>query len=168
MYALLVKHSLALSLMLKMVLDLTLRLTDSGVVNLSAHLSMYVCLILVHPQIEPNCYRAHELEKKRKCEQHAREVEHASFTLLVLGGMANQATVFYKRLVSYLEMGPTLQLNNVLAANQTHFLASAIQCIRGACSSCRHAARLPNPPLYLNSEHTRKYLQYPVIHKLPK
>ena len=48
-----------------------------------------------------NCYRKHELEKKRQYEQRVREVEHASFTPLVLsatGGIANQATVFYKRL----------------------------------------------------------------------
>ena len=39
-----------------------------------------------------NSYRKHELEKKRQYEQCVREVEHASFTPLVLsatGGMAN-------------------------------------------------------------------------------
>ena len=49
----------------------------------------------------PRCYRKHKLEKKRHYEQRVREVEHASFTPLVLsatGGMANEATVFYKRL----------------------------------------------------------------------
>ncbi len=53
----------------------------------------------------PNCYRKHEMEKKRKYEQRIREVEHSSFTPLVMsatGGMANQATVFYKRLASSL------------------------------------------------------------------
>ena len=42
------------------------------------------------------CYRKHELEKKRQYKQRVREVEHASFTLLVLsatGGMANEGTV---------------------------------------------------------------------------
>ena len=45
----------------------------------------------------PRCYRKHELEKKRHYEQQVREVEHTSFTPLVLsatGGMANEATVF--------------------------------------------------------------------------
>ena len=54
-----------------------------------------------------NCYRKHELEKKRQYEQRVREVEHASFTPLVLsatGGIANQATVFYKRLACCLAM----------------------------------------------------------------
>ena len=51
------------------------------------------------------CYRKHELEKKRQYEQRVREIEHASFTPLVLsetGGMASEATVFYKRLASCL------------------------------------------------------------------
>ena len=53
----------------------------------------------------PRCYKKHELEKKRQCEQRVREIEHASFTPLVLsatGGMASEATVFYKRLASCL------------------------------------------------------------------
>ncbi len=51
-----------------------------------------------------NCYRKHELEKKRQYEQRVRDIEHASFTPLVsaTGGMANQATVFYKRRASSL------------------------------------------------------------------
>ncbi len=64
-----------------------------------------------------NCYRKHEQEKKRQYEQRVREVEHASFTPLVLsasGGMENQATIFYKRLASSLAlkcMGSTIQLD---------------------------------------------------------
>ena len=53
----------------------------------------------------PACYRKHENVKKRAYEQLIREVEHASFTPLVLsatGGMANEATTFYKRLASRL------------------------------------------------------------------
>ena len=51
------------------------------------------------------CYRKQELLKKRAYEQRVREVEHSSFTPLVLsatGGMANEATTFYKRLASCL------------------------------------------------------------------
>ena len=50
------------------------------------------------------CYRKHELIKKRAYE---REIENASFTPLVLsatGGLAVEATVFYKRLASLLAM----------------------------------------------------------------
>ncbi len=47
------------------------------------------------------CYRKHEAIKKRAYEQRVREVEHSSFTPLVLsatGGLATEATTFYKRL----------------------------------------------------------------------
>ncbi len=53
----------------------------------------------------PNSYRKHEMQKKRKCEQRIREIGHSSFTPLVMsatGGLANQATVFYKRFASSL------------------------------------------------------------------
>ena len=51
------------------------------------------------------CYRKHEREKKRAYEQRIREMEHSSFTPLVLsatGGMGREATCFYKRLASML------------------------------------------------------------------
>ena len=50
-------------------------------------------------------YRAQKNEKKRQCSERVREVEHASFTPLVLsatGGWAREASVFYKRLASLL------------------------------------------------------------------
>ena len=50
-------------------------------------------------------YRKHEREKKRAYEQRVREVEHSSFTPLILsatGGMGNEATNFYKRLATLL------------------------------------------------------------------
>ena len=50
-------------------------------------------------------YRTREREKKRVYEQRVQEVEHSSFTPLVLsttGGMGNKATIFYKRLASLL------------------------------------------------------------------
>ena len=47
----------------------------------------------------PRCYRKHKLEKKRHYKQRVREVEHALlFNLSATGGMANEATVFYKKL----------------------------------------------------------------------
>ena len=48
-------------------------------------------------------YRRHEQEKKRQYEQRVREVEHATFTPLVMsaaGGMGRAATTFYRRLAS--------------------------------------------------------------------
>ena len=45
------------------------------------------------------------MDKKRACEQRIHEVEHASFTPLVMSatdGLAKEATNFYKRLASRL------------------------------------------------------------------
>ena len=50
-------------------------------------------------------YRRHEQEKKRQYEQQVQDVEHATFTPLVMstsGGMGKAATTFYKRLASML------------------------------------------------------------------
>ena len=49
------------------------------------------------------CYRKHENAKKRAYDQRIREIEHGTFTPLVLsltGGMGTAATVCYKRLAS--------------------------------------------------------------------
>ena len=50
------------------------------------------------------CYGNHENQKKWAYDQRIREVEHATFTPLVLstGGLARQAAVFYKRLANIL------------------------------------------------------------------
>ena len=51
------------------------------------------------------CFRKHELEKKRTYAERVREIEHGSFTPLVLsasGGFAKEETNFYKRLASLL------------------------------------------------------------------
>ena len=102
------------------------------------------------------CYRKHELERKCQYEQRVREIEHASFTPLVLlatGGMASEATVFYKRLASCLATkwdqpySQTMSWLRCLVAFS--LLQSAIQCIRGAHSSCGHAAKSHTPPLDL-------------------
>ena len=52
-----------------------------------------------------NCFRKHEMEKKRAYERRVREIEHALFTPLVLSEsrrLAKEATNFYKRLASKL------------------------------------------------------------------
>ena len=51
------------------------------------------------------CYKKHEKEKKRIYEERIKNIEHSSFTPLILsatGGMAKQSTTFYKRLASLL------------------------------------------------------------------
>ena len=60
-----------------------------------------------------SCYRKHEQTKKGMYEQRCREVEHASFTPLVIsatGGLAKEATIFYKKngLDACLQMGHSL------------------------------------------------------------
>ena len=97
-----------------------------------------------------SCYRKQEAVKKRAYEQRVREIEHASFTPLVLsatGGMANQATVFYKRLASCLASKwdqPYSSTMSWLRCQLTFsLLRSAIQGIRGARSSCGHAIKAP-------------------------
>ena len=94
--------------------------------------------------------------KKRQYEQRVREVEHASFTPLVLtvtGGMANEASVFYKRLASELATKWDQPYSSTLSWLRCRLpfslLRSSIQCIRGARSSRGHASKSQLPPLDL-------------------
>ncbi len=51
-----------------------------------------------HTQLS-SAYKKHERTKKRAYEQGIREIEHATFTQLVLsatGGLGNEANTFYK------------------------------------------------------------------------
>ncbi len=100
----------------------------------------------------PTCYRRHEAVKKRAYEQRVREVEHASFTPLVLsatGGLANEATSFYERLASRLATKWDHQYSTTMAWLRCRLtfslLRSSIQCIRGARSSSGHASKSPPP-----------------------
>ena len=102
-----------------------------------------------------SCYRRQESLKKRAYEQRVREVEHASFTPLVLsatGGLANEATVFYKRLASCLAMKWDQSYSSTMFWLRCRLtfslLRSAVQCIRGARSSNGHAAK-SSPPIDL-------------------
>ena len=68
-------------------------------------------------------YRKHELEKKRAYQQRIQEVEHSSFTPLVLsatGGMGNEATIFYKRLASLLAQKWDFPYNTTLCLLRCH------------------------------------------------
>ena len=97
-----------------------------------------------------SCYRKHERIKKNAYEQRIREVEHASFTPLVLaatGGLANEATIFYKRLASLIAAKRNNPYNATLSWLRCRLsfslLRSAIRCIRGARSSCGHTLYSP-------------------------
>ena len=106
-----------------------------------------------------SCYRKHEQTKKRMYEQRCREVEHASFTPLVIsatGGLAKEATVFYKRLASMLASKWDTPYSSTLRWLRCRLtfslLCSAIQSIRGARSSRGNAAKVPTAVDLVNTE----------------
>ena len=93
-------------------------------------------------------YRKHEQQKKRAYEQRIREIEHASFSPLVLaatGGLAREATIFYKRLASLLSSKWDQTYSSTLCWLRCRLafslLRSSIQAIRGARSSRGHPVR---------------------------
>ena len=100
-------------------------------------------------------YRRHENIKKRAYGQRVWEVEHASFTLIVMsatGGLAPEATTFYRRLASLLASRWGDDFSVVMGwlhcSLSFSLLRSAIACVRSACSSIGHFHRAP-PPLDL-------------------
>ena len=81
-------------------------------------------------------YRRHEMEKKRSYEQRIREVEHSTFTPLVLsstGGMGKAATTFYKRLSSMLSEKRDVPYSTMIG------VGSALPCFEHR--SCRSEAQ---------------------------
>ena len=97
-------------------------------------------------------FKKHENIKRRAYGQRIREVEHASFTPIIMsatGGLAHEATVFYKHLASLLSAKWGDEYSVVLGWLQCclgfSLLRSAIQCIRGARSSIGAYTRAPPP-----------------------
>ena len=87
-------------------------------------------------------YRRHEQEKRRQYDQRVREVEHATFTPLVLsttGGMGHAATMFYKRLASMIaekrDVSYAVTLNWIRCRLSFALLRVSTMSIRGARSS---------------------------------
>ena len=136
-----------------MVLGWTSQPMAFGEDGLRGFTSMYGYSIHMLPPTDTQmsaCYRKHERAKKHAYEQHIREVEHASFTPLVLsatGGLAIEATNFYKRLASLLASKWDNQYCTTMAWLRCRLtyslLRSAIQCIRGARSS--HGCAIKSP-----------------------
>ena len=96
-------------------------------------------------------YRKHELQKKRQYEQQVRLNTPPSLLL------ANEATGFYKRLACCLATKWDQSYSSTLSWLHCRLTFSllwcAIQCIRGAHSSCGHVAKSQTPPIDLvNSE----------------
>ena len=104
-------------------------------------------------------YRKHEQIKKRAYEQRIREVEHTTFSPLVLsatGGLAREADTFYKRLASMLASKWEHTYSHTLCWLRCRLafslLRSSIQAIRGARSRCGHAIKMPMVVDLINSE----------------
>ena len=83
--------------------------------------------------------------KTRKYDQRIREVEHASFTPLILsctGGLGPQATTSYKRLASLLSakwnQAYSLTIMWLRCRLAYSLLRSSVMCIRGARSHLGH------------------------------
>ena len=103
-------------------------------------------------------YRKHKQIKKCAYEQRIREVEHATFSPLVLfatGGLAREANPFYKRLASMLASKWDHTYSSTLCWLRCRLafslLRSSIQAIRGARSSCGHAIKMPMMVDLINS-----------------
>ena len=101
-------------------------------------------------------YRNHEKIKKRVYDQRIREIEHATFTPLVLsstGGLGQATTTTYKRLASLLSTKRKQTYSTTMGWIRCRLsfslLHSAIMCIRGAQSSLGHAIRHQNTPIDL-------------------
>ena len=92
-------------------------------------------------------YRKHEQEKRRQYDQRVREVEHATFTPLVLStldGMGRAATTLYKRLASMVtekrNVPYAVTFNWIRCRLSFALLRASIMSIRGARSSRNHPA----------------------------
>ena len=87
-------------------------------------------------------FRKHEMEKKRHYEQRVLEIEHSSFTPLVMsvtGGMGPLATIFYKRLAAMLAEKQGMQYSKTIqwicCKLSFALLRTTILCIRGCRST---------------------------------
>ena len=94
--------------------------------------------------------------KKNEYEVRVREIEHSSFTPLVLsatGGLAHEATIFYKRLASCLANKWDQSYNSTISWLRCRLtfslLRSAVQCLRGARSSRGNPTTPAIPPIDL-------------------
>ena len=87
-------------------------------------------------------YRRHEQEKKRQYDQRIRDVEHSTFTPLVLsttGGMGRAATTFYRRLAAMLSEKRDVPYSKMIGWIRCRLsfalLRASIMSVRGARSS---------------------------------
>ena len=105
---------------------------------------------MLHPTalLLDGCYRRHECEKRRNYEQRVIEVEHGTFTPLVLsssGGWGPSATVAFKRLASLISWKYDQPYSSTLYFIRCRitfiFIHSAVACLKGPRSSFQAPAR---------------------------
>ena len=113
-----------------------------------------VCVFNPYPPLNVNfisaAYRRHENIKRHAYSQRIWEIEHASFTPIVMsatGGLAPEATTFYGRLASLLASKWGDEYCVVMAwlrcCLSFCLLRSAIMSVRGTRSSVGHIHRAP-------------------------
>ena len=95
-------------------------------------------------------YQRHEKEKRRNYEQRIREVDHGSFTPLILaatGGMGKVCQITFKRLASMLsckrDQPYSSTMNTIRCMISSSLLKSQIRAIRGTRSSKGRAIHCP-------------------------
>ena len=126
---------------------------DFGEAGLKEHTMMLGYSTPMLPPInthmqQQSVYHRHELLKRNAYEQRIREVEHASFTPLVMsltGDLGPAATTTYKRRASLLSTKWNQPHGKVMAwlccCLSFSLLRSSIMCIRGAHSSQGHVQK---------------------------
>ena len=109
----------------------------------------YFDVRVFNPQAPSNCtqtnaasYRRHESEKRRAYEKRVVEVEHGSFTPIVLsstGGWGPSASIMYKRLASLIATKHAASYSETMRMIRCKIafslIDSAVMCLRGARSS---------------------------------
>ena len=94
----------------------------------------------------PTIYRRHENPKKHEYADRVLQIEQGSFTPLVFsstGGMAAEATVFYKRLANLIASKQGVQYSTYMGwlrcRKSFALMRSSLLCIRGSRSSMHYA-----------------------------
>ena len=86
-------------------------------------------------------YRRHEQEKKRQYDRRIREVEHSTFTLLVLSTTGGAATTFYKRLAAMLSEKRDVPYSKMIGWIRCRMsFRASVMSIRGTRSSATRGA----------------------------
>ena len=102
-----------------------------------------------HNQTIQAAYRKNEKEKRRQYERRVIDIEHGSFTPLVMsitGGMGPSASIFYKRLAAMISSKCSSTYSETMRMIRCKLafslIDSAVLCLRGARSTTSRPAKL--------------------------